>query len=279
MILLKKICEANRMDTNKETKTIDELFLNSLKGYLERSEQLDIKMIYTIFPEMNRKTISWRLYKLVQQGKLYKAGRGYYSLNRVDEHSAAGYNYLQKVAREIYETVMEFGYDFYITGLDALVGEIHHIPEQFPTIMIVEKNGMDEIKEALNNKGYFVLSEREKDYLQNVTFRNKVQVILLKGKNFSFAMDNIANKEKAFVDLFYAVTRLDYALSVKELIRIYESMERNKSIATLVMKKAARDRGIATEIDWILDLNKMTQKAKEFFEYQLSLGRNNELYK
>jgi len=106
-----------------------------------------------------------------------------------------------------------------------------------------------------------------------------VQVILLKGKSFSFAMDNIANKEKAFVDLFYAVTRLDYALSVKELIRIYESMERNKSIATLVMKKAARDRGIATEIDWILDLNKMTQKTKEFFEYQLSLGRNNELYK
>lgn len=264
------------MDTIK--KTIDERFLIKLKDYFKHGEQFEIKRIYSIFPDMNRKTISWRLHKLVQQGKLYRAGIGYYTLDRVEKHSAAGYNYFQKVSREIYEKAMEFGYDFYITGMDALVGEIHHIPEQFPTLMVVEKKGLDEIKEALNKKGYFVLSEQEEHYLQNETLGNKVQVILLKGKDFSFAIDNIANKEKAFVDLYYAVTRLGYALSVPELLRIFESMQRNKSIATLVMKKAAKDRGIATEINWMLDLSKMTLKTKEVFEYQLNLWRHNELY-
>jgi hypothetical protein len=153
--------------------------------------------------------------------------------------------------------------------MDALVGEIQHIPEQFPTILIVEKNGIKEVMEALNEKGYFVLSEQEKDFFRNVTLRNKVQVIILKGRNFSFATNNIANKEKAFVDLYYAVTRLDYPISVPELLRIYESMKRNESITTLAMKKAAKDRGISTEFDWMLELHKTTPKAREVFKYQL----------
>jgi hypothetical protein len=256
---------------NMKKETIDDFFLNTLTEYLERErdQQLYIKNIYNMFPEMNQKTISWRMYKLVQQGKLYRTGHGYYSLKPVAEHSSAGYNYLQKSSREIYDKVMEFGYDFYITGMDALTGEILHIPEQFPTILVVEKDGINEIEETLNYQGYFVLSEQKKGFIQYESFRNKVQVIILKGTNFSFATDNIANKEKAFVDLYYAVTRLDYALSVPELLRIYESMKRNDSIATLVMKKAAKDRGIATEINWMLELNKMTPKAKEVFEYQL----------
>jgi hypothetical protein len=35
------------------------------------------------------------------------------------------------------------------------------------------------------------------------------------------------------------------------------------------MKKAAKDRGIETEIEWLLDLDKIPKKAKEFMKIQL----------
>ena len=66
----------------KENLTMDEKFLGELSKHVNDSDELRLKMIYSFFPEMNRKTISWRLYSLVQKGKLYKTGHGMYSLKR-----------------------------------------------------------------------------------------------------------------------------------------------------------------------------------------------------
>jgi len=79
------------------------------------------------------------LYKLVEQGKLYRTGHGYYARSEKKEHNAAGYDYLQNKSKKVYDTLMEYCYDFYISGLDSLVGEILHLPEQYPVILVVEK--------------------------------------------------------------------------------------------------------------------------------------------
>lgn len=77
-----------------ENITIDEKFYKELTEHMESGEELSIKQIYSLFPNINSKTISWRLHKFVQQGKLQKTGHGQYNLYKIYEHNAAGYDYL-----------------------------------------------------------------------------------------------------------------------------------------------------------------------------------------
>lgn len=260
----------------KENITVEDKFLSELSKYMSNSNELTIKVIYTLFPEMNRKTISWRLYSLVQQGKLYKTGHGIYSINRNNEDNvAAGYEYLQRKSKEIYDILTEYGYDFYITGMDSLVGEILHMPENYPVLITIEESGIKEIQEVLNERNMIVITEKDRDILKKTILRNKVDVILLKGRDFSLATDNISQKEKGFIDLYYAVTRMEYGVSVPELSRIYQSLQRNNSIAMAKMKAAAKDRGIAIEINWLIEMNNVSEKTIEFMSYQIKEAKWN----
>lgn len=253
----------------KEEKTIDEEFLAKLSLQMENDHEVNVKKIYSMFPEVNPKTISWRLYKLVKQGKLFKAGRGYYSIIRENEHLAAGYEYLQEKSRNIYDIVSEYGYEFYVTGLDALVGEILHVPEKFTVLLVIEEAGMFELQEVLSVKGYFVIQENEKIFTQQNLFRNQIDVVILKGKNFDLASDRIAIKEKGFVDLYFAATRLNYEIALPELSRIYDNMQRNQTATVYKMKQSAKDRGVATEINWLLELRGFNPRVLEFMSYQI----------
>ena len=58
---------------------------------METEPELNVRKIYSMFPEVNPKTVLWRLHKLVQQGKLFKTGRGYYSVKAEKEHHSAYY--------------------------------------------------------------------------------------------------------------------------------------------------------------------------------------------
>lgn len=261
---------------NKENTTVDEKFLNELSKHMNNGDELSLKMIYSLFPEINKKTISWRLHSLVQQGKLYNTGHGIYSKDKNNETNvAAGYEYLQRKSKKIYDILTEYGYDFYITGVDSLVGEILHMPENYPILVIIEESGMKEIQELLSERDMIVLTEKDRTILEKTFIRNKADVILLRGKDFSLAKDNISTKEKGFIDLYYAVTRMEYGLSVQELSRIYQSLQRNNSITMAKMKAAARDRGIAIEINWLIELNKASEKTLEFMSYQIKEAKWN----
>ncbi|MDD2401878.1 MAG: hypothetical protein PHD60_06730 [Clostridia bacterium] len=255
----------------KVDKTIDEQFLERLiiRMETENEPELNVKKIYSIFPEINQKTILWRLHKLVRQGKLFKAGRGYYSVKKVKEHYSAGYEYLQKKSKEVYDVISEYGYKFYITGLDALVGEILHVPEQFVILLVIEEAGMEELREVLNDKGYFVIQEKERNLIKQNIFKSKIDIVILKGKNFELAFDGIAIKEKGFVDLYFAVTRLNYGISIPEITRIYKSMQRNETFTIYKMKQSAKDRGLVTEINWLLELREANPIVLEFMSYQI----------
>lgn len=244
-------------------------FYEKLNKEFKHLNELNIKHIYGMFPTVNRKTISWRLYDLCRQGKLYRSGHGLYSLLSMDEHLAVGYEYMQKKAQEVYDIVVEYGYEFYISGLDALVGEVLHVPEQYPVILEIGEDGINEISEVLNAKEFLAVRSSEKELLLSLTLKSKVDVILFQSKNFTLSNENIAIKEKAFVDLYYAVTRVNYGISVQELSRIYENLNRNKMVSIAKIKDAAKAVGVADEIRWLLDVRKMLPKVKEFMIHQL----------
>jgi len=250
--------------------SVEGKFYSELANQMNNGDEMSLQRIYSLFPEMNKKTLSWRLHSLVQQGKLHKTGHGYYSMQRNRNNNiAAGYEYLQEKSKTIYDILVEYGYNFYITGLDSLVGEVLHVPENYPALVINEESGMKEIQEILNEKGLIVLTEKDRDILGKTVLRNKIDAILLRGKDFSLSTDNISHKEKGFVDLYYAVTRMEYAVSIPELSRVFQNLLRNNSITMTKMKNAAKDRGIATEINWLIELSKASEKSLEFMSCQI----------
>jgi hypothetical protein len=129
--------------------------------------------------------------------------------------------------------------------------------------------GIAEMQEILSQKDLIVVTEKDRNIIENSTIKSKIDVIILKGKDFSLSFEHIAQKEKGFVDLYYAVTRMDYGVSIPELSRIYQSLQRNNSLAMGKVKNAARDRGISTEINWLIEINKASEKVLEFMSYQI----------
>ncbi len=253
---------------NTKSNTTNENFYKQLSEHIGNSEEVSLKKIYSLFPGIKTKTISWRLYSLAQEGKIHKTGHGYYAMSKMREHNALGYDYLQKKSQMVYDILIEYGYNFYITGLDALIGELLHIPEKYPVLLVVEESGIKEIREVLSEKGLIVITEKNRDIIKDSILKNKMDVIILQGKDFSLATNHIAQKEKAFIDLYYATTRMEYGISIAELSRIYQSMQRNNAIATMKIKRAARDRKITNEIIWLSELNKLPGKAREFMIHQ-----------
>ncbi|MBM7560937.1 DUF6577 family protein [Fusibacter tunisiensis] len=248
--------------------TVEERFFQVISNYFKPNNEMRIQDIYGLFPDVNKKTISWRLYSLVQKGKLEKTGHGIYGF-KDEKNMAAGYQYLQNKSKKIFDVLSEYGYDFYITGLDVLVGEVLHIPEQYPVLVVVEENETKAVKKLLDEQGWFALTEKDKNHIIDPVIKSKIDVIILSGKNFDLAYENLALKEKGFIDLYFAVTKLDYLLSINELSRIYESLIRNNSIVMSKMNVSAKDRKIDIEIKWLLELTKYSQSTLEFMENQI----------
>jgi len=66
------------VDINK--RTTDEVFYSELVKHMEKDGEMSTRQIYSLFPDINENTISWRLHRFVRLGKLQKAGHGQYSL-------------------------------------------------------------------------------------------------------------------------------------------------------------------------------------------------------
>ncbi|MEA2014963.1 MAG: hypothetical protein U9N38_06650, partial [Thermodesulfobacteriota bacterium] len=79
-----------------------------------------------------------------------------------------------------------------------------------------------------------------------------------------YSENGLASFEKAFVDLYYEVTRRKYPLSVQELVRIYINMKRRTSLNTNRLVKAASRRNIHYDIRYIVEHGAITEHAREF---------------
>jgi len=88
--------------------------------------------------------------------------------------------------------------------------------------------------------------------------------LLIPTQEFTYAANGLATVEKAFVDLYYEVSRRDYPLSIQELVRIYLNMRRRMSLNTNRMVKIASRRNIQQDIRYIVEHDAITDAAMEF---------------
>jgi hypothetical protein len=230
--------------------------------------------IRKLFPETNPKTIGWKIYKMAERGLLRRESHGYYSLRTEEKKISTGFDYLSTQAKKIYTIMQNYGYAFYVSGIDILSGDLLHLPERFPVIIVMEASGFNEIQEELIRSEFTVMTV--KDYQSNFDrqFVSNFDVILMRGRNFQLASNGIAVKEKAFLDLYYAVTRMNYVYSIEELNRTFDTLTRKEAISPFRIRAAAVDLSIGTEVEFMMKIPRLPPKSRAFIEKRLEAVEN-----
>ena len=166
-----------------------------------------------IFPEMKKSSLYWNMSKLVEGGYLRRIRNGVYAFN---EWKGKKNISLLGSAEKIRDILDETGFDYYISGLDILHKYMQHVPEQYPNIVFVRKESKTEITEVLNENDYKVIEPVNlKDIYENNVYAGieESAVLLYQTENFDDSENGLATIEKAFDDLYYAVTRNKYPLA------------------------------------------------------------------
>lgn len=217
----------------------------------------------TILDE-KQSTLYWTLYNLTRNDYIYRIGQGLYSFQTKGEGVIAPI--LSNLADSILTILRETGHDFFISGLDILAVFMEHVPESYPVLLFVEKAGMDEIAD--------ILFRNQVDVVPYINIQNYSAIrqmssvdelaLLIPTQEFAYATDGLASFEKAFVDLYYEVSRRDYPLPVQELVRIYLNMRRRIALNTNRMVKIASRRNIHPDIRYIVESDAITDAAIEF---------------
>lgn len=222
--------------------------------------------IQELFPEMKKSSLYWNMSKMVDAGYLKRVRNGVYAFNEWYGKKSV---ILSDAATKISELLDETGFDYYISGLDVLQKYMQHVPEQYPCLLFIDKNTKEEIVDVLSEHNMEVLmpAQVKEMYESHVLTGKEIQqVVLYQTENFEDAEENVASMEKAFVDLYYSVTRNGFPLPIQELVRIYENVVRlgiidKKSIITIAAK-----RSIQYDIRYIVESKYITQEAQKFVE-------------
>lgn len=243
----------------KKYKKIQETFCDQVNFYVDEIQR-------EVFPEMKKSSLYWTLSKLTEKGYLKRVRRGMYAFNEWKGKTPV---FLAYSAKQVKEILDETGFDYYISGLDLLMKYMQHVPEQYPMILFIEKAAKEEIKEILSDKEIEVIEAAAvKEKYENAVFagNNKTQVILYETENFDYSDDGLATIEKAFVDLYFAVSRNGYPLSLQELVRIYQNLTRLGNIDQKKMITVATKRNIQYDIRFIAESKFITDQAMKFVE-------------
>lgn len=247
----------------------------------ERKKAIDIKYdklyqslrdkgIFTVADAINAwegksSTTYWDLVKLTDAGRIKRIQKGTYSfLSAKPKHMPMP----SESSEHIHQKLRESGYSYYITGIDVLFRFMQHIPDQYPAVLFVEHSALDEIAKTLQSIGMTVISGKE--YLASQSFieRNEMKnlVIIYPTQNFSYAINSYASNEKAFVDLYFEITRKFYSLPLQELARIFMNMLEQGAIHRGKLLQAAHERSIRSEMAMIYDVNQMNPLAIKLAE-------------
>lgn len=233
-----------------------------IKEKLKDAETFTVSDVSALIEE-KKQTTYWTLWKLCQSGYISRIGKGLYAFHKKEERIDP---IISDPGKKVRDILNESGYDFFISGLDVLSVFMEHVPEAYPVLFFVERNGLNDIIELLQSKDIDVIDMKNYPTISRV-YSIKHPVLLNPTNEFQYTKDGIATFEKAFVDIFYEVSRRKYPLSLQELVRIYLNMKRRISLNTNRMIKIASRRSIQADIRYIVENPNISKDARRFVNY------------
>lgn len=219
-----------------------------------------------IFPDMKKAYLYWVLSKLVEEGYLKRVRNGVYSFNEWKGKKSIS---ISGDAQKIQNILDETGFSYYISGVDILQKYMQHVPERYPVILFIEKSAKEEIMSVLKDNNFEPVEATQIKVVHEkyvFTGAENPWVVLYQTESFEFAEECLATMEKAFVDLYYAVTRNGYPVALQELVRIYENLVRLGNIDRKGLITVADRRGIQYDIRYIVESKFITEDAARFVE-------------
>ena len=249
--------------------TVEEKF-NKLKEKLRQNHYFTLQQAAEVL-QIPNSTVRWTISEIEKRGYISRIERGKYTFNKEE---IIFYNNYQKpiityeYTNKLIDILEQTGYEYFISGLDVLGTYMHHIPENYPIMLFVYKHSLNEVIDLLNTNHLNAVPADEykkNDYIKN-TIDNEGKVIIYSTSEFNYAKNGFALKEKAFVDLYFEITRNEYPLSLQELGRIYLNLVRKREVNKSQMVTIATRRKINKDIRYIVDYEGIQKQAYDFVE-------------
>ena len=201
--------------------------------------------------------------KMVDKGYLKRIGKGKYAANGNMEFERPIYSLL---AGKINRILEETGLRYFISGLDVLLKYMQHVPDNFPVMLFVDKYSKDEIGGILLQNQITII---DYDEIKKGSIFSKLNIlnefaIIYKTENLDYSTDGFATRERAFVDLYYEVTRREYPVSIQELVRIYVNITSAGALDKKLLIKIGSLRGIHYDIRFIVESKHINKAAFDF---------------
>ncbi len=226
-------------------------FRERLIKALTENKVLTTRQIYDLFPEMNSKTASWHLHEELGKGFVEKSAHGEYRLSSSTPIDDERLSCIPDLSRESYCCLLESGYDFYLSGLDCMNGIGFKVDGSYPVIVCTRKNTLKDVQLLLMREFDLAITEDESDILAMEKLKSRIQFVILSSDNFALQSNGFAFPEKAFVDLYYASTRMEYPLPIGELPHVLSLIKPNP----YRFRNATKDRGLSNELNFLLSYN------------------------
>lgn len=234
-----------------------ESFESRITKLLNENQTLTTKEIYSLFPEMNSQTVSWHLHKQMVKGNIVQASHGVYVLPKTKLNDETRISKLPQLSLSAFDILSKAGYNFYLSGLDTLNGLGFSVSGNYPVIVCTEKSRVKDVQLLLMREFDVAISEYDYSVLDNVSLRKRTQFVVLGTDAFELSKGHFALPEKAFVDLYYAISRLDYPVPVKELPHVLSLIKPN----LYKFKMATKDRKVSDELNFLMHYNREFVKA------------------
>ena len=249
----------------KKLSSLEERY-NVIKENTKNQVNIMVEDIAKLFPELKKSSLYWIISNLVKEGYLIRARNGVYSLNEIRGKSAV---YLSGIAKKVRTILDEEGYEYYFSGIDVIIKFMQHVPEDYPVMLFIEKSSEMDIIQLLKGREITAVKasavkDLEDDYVYSIIRPN---VIIYPTDSFNYMEKNIALIEKAFIDLFYAITRNNYPMSLQELGRTYSNMVRLGAIDQKKMVTMSYKRNLQYDIRYIVENKYLSEGAKEIINY------------
>lgn len=219
------------------------------------------QQIYSLFSDMNSKTVSWHIHDELKKGNIEKLGHGVYTRAKALPCADERFSCISELSRKCYEFLKLSGYDFYLSGLDCLNGLGFSVEGTYPVLVCARKHQVKDVQLELMRAFDLAITEDELSMLEMDNIRSRIQFVILGSEDFGLQRSGFAFKEKGFVDLYYAVTRMDYPVPVEELPHILGIIGPNR----YRFHQATRDRGLSDELNFLLQYN--SHFIKSFAKY------------
>jgi hypothetical protein len=238
---------------------IKEQVTNLDSKFVKLSEIVD-KTIFTADEaaralDVKKSSAYWILHNLVKRRHLNRVSRGYYAVVPSSPVAISAPS-LSRLAAQIVATLHSEGIRFYVTGLDILTSFFDQVPASFPPLIYVEAGSADWASRSLEGIAVPILVNPKKGEISIArTMRSDVDPVIVR-ETAEFALVNgfLASTEKAFIDVYYEITRGYYEFPVNDLAHMLINYYRRGQLNPIRMVSAARRRRIDREVRYMLDV-------------------------